>query len=937
MRRPIFFVLVPCLLLSLAAAPAPPPLTNPGFEEGAVGEAPPGWSAQPATLAAGYTVRTADEKPESGAKCLEVALPGERKDPNALGNVSQTLDATPFRGKRVRFSAAARMEGKLPRDTAALWMRVDREGGLPGFFDNMGGHPITAAAWARYQIIGDVAADAKEIKVGLLLPYGGRAWLDSARFEVVGEAGFGNEAARPLSDRGLENLVAFTRLFGDVRYFHPSDQVAAADWEAFALAGVQRIEKAQDAAQLAGMLDDLFRPVAPTVRIYPTGHQPPLPEALEKPAGPARTVAWRHFGLGNPENPSNIYKNLRVDDQDLPAGEPARAGQDVDATPYRGKKVRLRAAVRAELPEGSHAGLWLAVFRPNGEKGFEDNGDHPLAAGPWREASIIGDVAADAQSITVGLVLDRRGKVWIDDVSLEIVGDQTGDPHRVVNPSFEEGEPGWQPDAWEIEEAAMAAGYSLTRSAEQPHSGAWSGLLASADPRSLVTTQPDEPLVADLGGGVSALIPLALWADAAGTLPHGDAAAKPAPPGKPEGWIPSGDDRATRLADVVLAWNVFQHFYPYFDIAALEGTADWSAVLRVSLREAAADADDTAFRDTMRHLVAALHDGHGAVSNGSVSTSSTPPLAWDWIEDNLVVTWVDASQANGIRPGDAILSLDGKPAREAVAAAEARYSAATPQYLRARSLTFMAAGPKDQEVKLEIRPLNGPLDGPVKTVTVRRTLPFFGEGSSADARLKALPEKIAEVRPGIFYVDISRITDADFKDALDRLAAAKGVVFDLRGYPSHVSPVVLQHLSDHALHSAQWNIPVLTRPDQQGVTWIKSRWTLPPLQPRLRGKIAFLTGGGAISYAESYMGIVEAYKLAAIVGGPTAGTNGNINPFVLPGGYRFVWTGMKVLKHDGSRHHGVGIQPTVPVSPTRRGVAAGKDEVLEKGLEVVGG
>jgi hypothetical protein len=30
------------------------------------------------------------------------------------------------------------------------------------------------------------------------------------------------------------------------------------------------------------------------------------------------------------------------------------------------------------------------------------------------------------------------------------------------------------------------------------------------------------------------------------------------------------------------------------------------------------------------------------------------------------------------------------------------------------------------------------------------------------------------------------------------------------------------------------------------------------------------------------MGIIEAYKLAEIVGEPTAGTNGDINPFALP-------------------------------------------------------
>ncbi len=97
-----------------------------------------------------------------------------------------------------------------------------------------------------------------------------------------------------------------------------------------------------------------------------------------------------------------------------------------------------------------------------------------------------------------------------------------------------------------------------------------------------------------------------------------------------------------------------------------------------------------------------------------------------------------------------------------------------------------------------------------------------------------------------------------------------------------------------------------------------------------------MTDARAISYAETYLGIIEHYKLGEIVGGHTAGTNGNVNPFTLPGGYRITWTGMKVLKHDGSQHHAVGILPTVPVG-TIAGVAAGRDEVLERAVEVVKG
>ncbi len=80
--------------------------------------------------------------------------------------------------------------------------------------------------------------------------------------------------------------------------------------------------------------------------------------------------------------------------------------------------------------------------------------------------------------------------------------------------------------------------------------------------------------------------------------------------------------------------------------------------------------------------------------------------------------------------------------------------------------------------------------------------------------------------------------------------------------------------------------------------------------------------------------IYEGFKLATIVGQPTAGTNGNVNPFTLPGGYNISWTGMKVLKHDGSQHHGVGIIPDVLVNKTIKGVKEGRDEFLEKAIEI---
>lgn len=44
---------------------------------------------------------------------------------------------------------------------------------------------------------------------------------------------------------------------------------------------------------------------------------------------------------------------------------------------------------------------------------------------------------------------------------------------------------------------------------------------------------------------------------------------------------------------------------------------------------------------------------------------------------------------------------------------------------------------------------------------------------------------------------------------------------------------------------------------------------------------------------------------------------------------------MHVVKHDGSQHHGIGILPDIYVKKTIEGIKEGRDEFLEKAVEVV--
>jgi C-terminal processing protease CtpA/Prc len=195
---------------------------------------------------------------------------------------------------------------------------------------------------------------------------------------------------------------------------------------------------------------------------------------------------------------------------------------------------------------------------------------------------------------------------------------------------------------------------------------------------------------------------------------------------------------------------------------------------------------------------------------------------------------------------------------------------------------------------------------------------------------------VRQLEPSIWYVNLDLAEMTEISENIDAIASAEGVVFDLRGYPNN-NHGVLGHLLAEPDTSVRWmRVQQAIYPDRERIAgWRELGWNIQPLAPRIQGRVVFLTDGSAISYAESFMSFVEHYRLAEIVGAPTAGANGNVNPFTLPGGFRVTWTGMRVLKHDGSQHHNIGIQPTVPLEPTIEGIRANRDELLEKALEII--
>lgn len=178
-------------LVVMAHGSGVPELRNPGFEAVVDGK-PDGWFFPPVCEQAGYRVDVSGDA-LTGDRSAHVSA--SEASGQGFANLMQvfvedSLDG--FRGRRIRFRAAVRTANLADATKPGLWLRVDRPSSGPsrsqiGDFDNMQDRPIRCVDWQHFEIVADVADDARSLTVGLLLSGNGDVWIDDCSLEVVSD------------------------------------------------------------------------------------------------------------------------------------------------------------------------------------------------------------------------------------------------------------------------------------------------------------------------------------------------------------------------------------------------------------------------------------------------------------------------------------------------------------------------------------------------------------------------------------------------------------------------------------------------------------------------------------------------------------------------------------------------------------------------------
>jgi len=727
----------------------------------------------------------------------------------------------------------------------------------------------------------------------------------------------------------ITNLKTFAKAYGYVKYFHPSDEAQEINWNNLAILGADKISKCNSKDEVVRTLNKVFKPIAPAVNFYVSDKIIAFdPKEITPPNLKEYTPTyWQHegvsFGMINSGKP---YKSSRINAFES-VNKTSSFGNvisNLEASAFLGKEFKFSAWVKLKKGSSGTGHLWFRVDNTDKSYGFFENmQNNPIVENSWKEYQITGTVDEKAGFLVFGSFLNGKGALYLDAINLSIKEGDTWVTVPLKNSSFEIGSKlnKTKESPWK----GLGEGYKFSMTETDFKEGKQSLLIESQQNsktkkvNSLFDTEVriGEVIEKQIGPDIYCQVPLALYNSSNGTFPKSNHEELTAYQDLVKNAHNTENELALRLGNTINVYNVFQHFYPYFDVVAV----NWENELEKALKRSYSDKNNQEHVISLQKFTAPLKDGHIRVSSPSTATY-VPPISWEWIANELIITEVH-DQEIGIRPGTVVSKINGENAGAYFKEIYSRISAGNSGWMAYRANNLSLLGEENTPISLTI-------DG--RKVTLKRSINLYKEGRPNE---NALPP-YKEIEEDIHYLNLDIVAMDTITLLMPKLSTAKAIICDLRGYPNANHDLISHLLKSKDTVSNWMNVPQIVYPDQEKeIKYKPFGWQMSAKKPYLGDKnIVFIIDGSAISYAESYMGYIEGYKLATIVGQPTAGANGNVNPFRLPGNIRLSWTGMKVVKLNGDQHHTIGILPNVLVSKTKQGVIDGKDEFLEKALEI---
>jgi C-terminal processing protease CtpA/Prc len=382
----------------------------------------------------------------------------------------------------------------------------------------------------------------------------------------------------------------------------------------------------------------------------------------------------------------------------------------------------------------------------------------------------------------------------------------------------------------------------------------------------------------------------------------------------------------TRLLILFKYWNIINYFNPYNYVQDIP----WDSTLFNHVQAIAEAPDYMSFYKTIKKITANMNDAHveGLTWSNAYSMYGyyCPKLILRYAQN----TYVIVKSAYGTPScGDIVVSVDGKTTSQWEDSLQQYISAGNQSVFRRFMCQYLLRGASGSQVQIIYKDSLG-IDHTLSTGRNYNSYDTWFTGYYPNDTLGNAKWK--KWNSSIGYVNMGKLETTDIDSMYNSLKTTAAIIFDIRNYPKGTAGDIANLMYPDQTDFIKFLVPDIYFPGTYSSENVHLGFNgNPNYYP---GNVIILCNQETQSHAEYSCMILIAMPDAVIVGSQTAGTDGNISYFKLSQEIQTGFTSLGVYYPNGDSTERIGIVPDSVVYITPSGIKDGRDEVLEKALQI---
>jgi C-terminal processing protease CtpA/Prc len=377
-----------------------------------------------------------------------------------------------------------------------------------------------------------------------------------------------------------------------------------------------------------------------------------------------------------------------------------------------------------------------------------------------------------------------------------------------------------------------------------------------------------------------------------------------------------------KLLGLFRYWNFIEYFYPNKYLT----DQSWDDVLQEMIPKLLKTKNEDDYFLILRELFAKLDDSHTFLTRKSNVPINVFPYKIKNIDNKCVVSGnysQNIAKKEGLLMGDVILKVNNNDIK--------KETKKILKYLSGSNLN----GKVIYAYKNILSSENRSLDLMIlrNEDTINKTVNLYAY-KALYSSLKELPKwKLLDNNIG--YVDVKLLWNKeDVYQAITSLKSTKGIILDVRGYPTMSSLKIPEFLNLERKPFAKLVLPDLSYPGK--FLWKREKITTGKKNKDFyKGQVIILADDQSLSLSEYVIMSLQTVDNSITIGSQTLGADGRNLIFNYLGGYKTSMTSQGVFYPDKTQTQRNGVKIDLEVKPTIKGLSKGRDEVIEKAIEII--